>query len=83
MEWTDSESLRLVELFNDGLTDDQIGMKIGRTATAVCNRRKKMKLLRVEMPRTRPHCSRPANPFLDCMDWPFPFKKPKTREIFL
>lgn len=25
MKWTDSECLRLVELFNDGLTDDQIG----------------------------------------------------------
>lgn len=80
MKWTDSECLRLVELFNDGLTDDQIGMKIGRTASAVCNQRKRMKLLKQ---RTRPRYSRPANPFLDCMDWPFPFKKPKTREISL
>lgn len=82
MKWTDSECLRLVELFNDGLTDYQIGMKIGRTASAVCNQRKRMGLLRLRQ-RTRPHCSRPVNPFLDCMDWPFPFKKPKTREIYL
>lgn len=80
MKWTDSECLRLVELFNDGLTDKQIGIELGRTDSAICNQRKRMELLRQ---RTRPHCHRPANPFLDCMDWPFPFKKPETRKIFL
>ena len=80
MKWTDSECLRLVELFNDGLTDKQIGIELGRTDSAVCNQRKRMKLLKQ---RTRPHCSRPANPFIDCMDWPLPFVKPKTRGISL
>lgn len=80
MKWTDSESLRLVELFNDGLTDEQIGMKIGRTASAVCNRRKKMGLRRSVVPASNP-AYQPTNEYLDCMDWPFPLERPKTREI--
>lgn len=82
MKWTYSECLRLVELFNDGLTDEQIGMEIGRTASAVCNRRKRMELRRVVRPASKP-VYQPTNVYLDCMDWPFPFTKPKTREISL
>lgn len=80
MEWTDSECLRLVELFNDGLTDEQIGMEIGRTASAVCNQRKRMELRRVVRPASKP-VYQPTNVYLDCMDWPFPLERPKTREI--
>lgn len=87
MKWTDSECLRLVELFNDGLTDEQIGMKIGRTAKAIVNKRHKMRLYRFSItppkPYSRPNRVKPINSHLDCMDWPFPFTKPKTREISL
>lgn len=87
MKWTDSECLRLVELFNDGLTDEQIGMKIGRTVKAIANQRYKMGLYRFSItpPKqySRPNRVKPINSYLDCMDWPFPFTKPKTREISL
>ena len=82
MKWTDSECLRLVELFNDGLTDEQIGMKIGRTAEAVRHMRKKMGLRRVMAPASKPVCHT-SNEYLDCMDWPFPLTRPKAREITL
>lgn len=87
MKWTDSECLRLVELFNDGLTDAQIGMKIGRTAKAIANKRHKIGLCRIsttpKKPTSRPNRVKPINSYIDCMDWPFPFVKPKTREIYL
>lgn len=87
MKWTDGESLRLVELFNDGLTDDQIGMKIGRTAKAIANKRRKIGLCRISTtpnkPTSKPNCVKTINSYLDCMDWPFPLTKPKTREISL
>lgn len=87
MKWTDSECLRLVELFNDGLTDKQIGMKIGRTAKAIASQRHRIGLCRIsttpKKPTSRPNRVKPINSYLDCMDWPFPFVKPKTREIYL
>ena len=87
MEWTDSECLRLVELFNDGLTDKQIGMKIGRTAKAIANKRHKIGLCRIsttpEKTTSMPNRVKPINYYIDCMDWPFPFEKPRTREIYL
>lgn len=81
MKWTDNECLRLVELFNDGLTDKQIGIELGRTAKAICNMRKRTGLLRrVMAPASKPVCHT-SNEYIDCMDWPFPFVKPKTRGI--
>lgn len=81
MKWTDNECLRLVELFNDGLTDKQIGIELGRTYSAICNMRKRTGLLRrVMAPDGKPVCHT-SNQYIDCMDWPFPFVKPKTREI--
>lgn len=82
MKWTDSECLRLVELFNDGLTDRQIGIELGRTDSAIHNMRKRMELRRVVAPASKPVCHT-FNQYIDCMDWPFPFVKPKTRGIFL
>lgn len=82
MKWTDSECLRLVELFNDGLTDKQIGIELGRTAKAIANERHKIGLCRISTtpkePNSRPVCHT-SNGYIDCMDWPFPFVKPKTR----
>lgn len=87
MKWTNSECLRLVELFNDGLTDEQIGMKMRRTATAIAIQRRKMEIYRAlttpQKPSSSPNRVKPINSYLDCMDWPFPLVKPKTREIFL
>lgn len=87
MKWTDSECLRLVELFNDGLTDYQIGMKIGRTAKAIANQRHKIGLCRIsttiKKPTSRPNRVKTINSYLDCMDWPFPLTRPKTRGISL
>ena len=85
MKWTDRECLRLVELFNDGLTDKQIGIELGRTAKAIANQRNKIGLCRIsttpKKPTSRPNRVKPINYYIDCMDWPFPFVKPKTREI--
>lgn len=87
MKWTDSESLRLVELFNDGLTDKHIGIELGRTAKAIANQRHKIGLCRIsttlKKPTSRPNRVKTINSYLDCMDWPFPFVKPKTRGISL
>lgn len=83
MKWTDSDSLRLVELFNDGLTDKQIGIELGRTDSAICNMRKRMELLRrVVAPASKP-VYQPTNVYLDCMDWPFPLERPRTRGIII
>ena len=62
-------------------------MKMRRTANAIAIQRRKMGICRIliapQKLSSRPNRVKPINSYLDCMDWPFPFVKPKTREISL
>ena len=72
MNWTQEEDACLVK-FTSTMTDQELACMLGRTRCAVANRRKKLRLSRMG--------GNVVNTILDCMDWPYPFVKPRRVQI--
>lgn len=72
MNWTQEEDDYLVK-FTSSMTDQELACMLGRTRCAVANRRKRLRLSRIG--------GNVVDAILDCMDWPYPFVKPRRAQI--
>lgn len=84
--WTGAEE-KLIRELHQTHSDALIGAMLGRSSWAVRSHRCAMGLQRADGVQVRTRvASKPkeavrSRKYLDCMDWPYPFVKPKTRGI--
>lgn len=84
--WTGAEEKLLLKLHQTH-SDARIGDMLGRSATAVRSHRCLMGLQREEGQQVRTRVAPklrkmvPSREYHDCMDWPYPFVKPKEKQL--